>query len=312
MFESALAPEDVLDDADIDAAAVLLYDEQVTINGVEAISMTLDPLKGDLAPAVVDGRAPRGPDEIALGRNTLDAVGVPLGSTVTVGSRAGAAEPFRVVGAIAFPSVSSPTAVANGAALTAEGGDRLLLGDPSRGTDVGTPYIVVRWASGIDEEAALARLAGAGPPPLLPTPPPEIEGLRDVRGFPLVAAGALVVLGVIATIHALVLTVRRRRHELGVLSALGFTPSMRATVVTAQATTLACAALVVGIPLGLLVGRATWLVIAEEMGLAGDPVTPVPLLVAGAVGLVLVLNAVATVPGRSAYRLRAGEALRAE
>jgi ABC-type lipoprotein release transport system permease subunit len=118
---------------------------------------------------------------------------------------------------------------------------------------------------------------------------------------------------VIATIHALVVTVRRRHHELGVLSALGFTPSMRAGVVAAQATTLAGAALVVGVPLGLLLGRTMWVAIAGEMGLAGDPMTPpVLLLAAGAAGLVLVLNAVATVPGRSAYRLRAGEALRAE
>jgi putative ABC transport system permease protein len=122
----------------------------------------------------------------------------------------------------------------------------------------------------------------------------------------------LVILGVIATIHALVVTVGRRRHELGVLSALGFTPSMRAAVVAAQATTLACAALVIGIPLGLLLGRVTWVAIAEEMGLAGDPTTPLVLLAVGAAGLILVLNAVATVPGRSAYRLRAGEALRSE
>ena len=313
-FEPTLAPEDTLDDADIDAAAVLLHDEQVTINGVEAITMTFHPVKGDLGPTVVDGRAPLAPDEIALGRDTLDAVGVPLGATVTVGSRAGAEERFRVVGAIAFPTVGSPSAVAAGAALTAEGGERLLLGDPNRSDDVGTAYLAVRWAPGIDEEAALARWTEGGQAPVvLPTLPPEVEGLSDVRGFPLVAAAALVVLGVVATIHALIVTVRRRRHELGVLSALGFTPSMRAGVVAAQATTLAGAALLVGVPLGLLLGRATWAAIAANMGLAADPMTPpVLLFAAGAAGLVLLLNAIAAVPGRSAYRLRAGEALRTE
>jgi hypothetical protein len=313
-FAPALTPEDTLDDDDIDAAALLLYDEQVTINGVEAITMTLDPVKGDLAPAVVDGRSPRAPDEIALGRDTLDAVDVPLGATVTVGSRAGAEERFRVVGAIAFPTLGEPIGVATGAALTADGGDRLLLGDPERSDDVGTPYLVVRWAPDIDEEAALERWNEDGQVPVvLPTSPPEVDGLRDVRGFPLVAAGALVVLGVIATIHALIVTVRRRHHELGVLSALGFTPSMRAGVVAAQATTLAGAALLVGVPVGLVLGRATWVAIADRMGLADDPMMPPLLLLgAGAVSLVLLLNAVATVPGRSAYRLRAGEALRTE
>jgi putative ABC transport system permease protein len=147
---------------------------------------------------------------------------------------------------------------------------------------------------------------------MLPTAPPEVDGLGDVRGFPMLAAGALVLLGVLATAHALIVTVRRRRQELGVLSALGFTPSMRRTVIVAQATTVACVALAIGIPLGAFLGRTVWSTIAEAMGVAGDPVTPLALLAAGAAGLVLALNAIAAVPGQAAYRLRAGEALRAE
>jgi ABC-type lipoprotein release transport system permease subunit len=322
---TAETAEELVDDADIDAAAVLVHGAPVTVDGVVVDAMTLNTLKGDLGPAVIEGREPRTADEIALGRDTLEAVDVPIGASVTVGTPTRAAEELRVVGVIAYPTIiaAGPTSVALGAVLSGEGGDRLLVRDAS--LIPGVRYIVVRWAPGVDEEAALERLTDGGstvllptqPPEvagdvLLPTQPPEIEGLRDVRGFPLVAAGALVVLGVVATIHALLLSVRRRHHELGVLSALGFTPAMRATVIATQATTLACVALVIGVPLGLLVGRATWAAIAGEIGLADDPMTPIGLLAAGAAALVLVLNAFATVPAKSAYRLRAAQALRSE
>ena len=51
--------EALLADPDIEAAAIVLYDEQITINGVEAISMTLDPVKGGIAPTVIEGREPQ-------------------------------------------------------------------------------------------------------------------------------------------------------------------------------------------------------------------------------------------------------------
>ena len=63
--------EAILADADIEAASIVLYDEQLTINGVEAISMTIDPVKGRIGPTVIEGRAPSADDEIALARDTI-------------------------------------------------------------------------------------------------------------------------------------------------------------------------------------------------------------------------------------------------
>jgi hypothetical protein len=308
----------LLADPDIGAAAVLLYDEQVTINGVEAISMTLDPVKGEVTPTVVEGREPRADDEIALARDTLDDVGVPLGTTVTVGSRSQRSEDYRVVGVIAFPTIGEPTAVATGASFTARGGDRLLLGDPSGGDDIGTPYVVLRWAPGVDPDRALARRniaiseAGIDVSAAAPTAPPEVTGLQDVRQFPFVAGGGLVVLGVIATTHALIVTVRRRRLDLAVLSALGLAPSQRRGVIHGQVTTISLVGLVVGVPLGVVAGRVVWSTIAESMGLVTDASFPVVLLSVGAIGLVVVLNAIAALPARSARRLGVADALRSE
>jgi hypothetical protein len=318
--ESAVAAEPdraaLLADPDIAAAAVLLYDEQVRVDGVEAIAMTFDPVKGGIGPSVIEGREPRADDEIAVARDTLNEVGVELGTTVTVSSRSNVSAEYRIVGVIAFPTVSEPTALATGASLTATGGDRLQLG--SGGDDVGTKYVVLRWAPGTDEGRALARL-GIEPTGgafernvIAATAPPEVKGLLDVQHFPLLAGVALAVLGVIATSHALVVTVRRRRLELGILSALGFVPSQRRAVIVGQATTITTVALLAGVPLGAVVGRLVWSSIAGSMGVATDASFPLALLAAGAIALVVVLNTIAALPARSASRLRVVDALRSE
>jgi ABC-type lipoprotein release transport system permease subunit len=303
---------------DIEDATMAIYDEQITIDGVEAISMTFDPVKGGIGPAVIAGREPRADDEIALGRDTLRDAGVDLGATVTVGSRHQRSGEFRVVGVVAFPTIGEPTEVASGATLTGRGGDRLLLGDTAGGDDVGTPFVVVRWAPGVDPDKALDRrgvdessgitdVRATGP-----RLPPDVKGLQDVEQFPIVVGAGLVAVGLLATGHALLVTVRRRRLDLGVLSAMGFAPGQRGVAIHGQATTIALIALVVGVPLGLVAGRLLWFAISGAIGLATDASFPLALLAAGAVGLVVALNAIALVPAGSARRLGVADALRAE
>jgi hypothetical protein len=241
--------ERVLDDRDIGAAAVGRFDEQVTIDDREALAMTLDPVKGDLTPTVIEGREPRAADEVALGRDTLEELGLPVGSVVEIAGRSSTREQFRVVGVVLFPTIDFSFPLAAGAAFTLEGGDRLRLGDPSR-DDRGFERLLIRWAPGVDHEAAVRRLTDGTATIDPPEAPAEVNGLRDVKQFPAMAAGGLAVLGAIATSHALAVTVRRRRVELGVLSALGFAPSQRRMAIAVQATTIAAVALLVGIPVG--------------------------------------------------------------
>jgi ABC-type lipoprotein release transport system permease subunit len=107
--------------------------------------------------------------------------------------------------------------------------------------------------------------------------------------------------------------VRRRRRDLAVLKALGCTRSQVRGVVAWQATALAAAALVIGVPAGIIAGRWTWAVFANAAGVSPQATIalPVVLLAVPAVTL-LVANLIAAFPGRVAARLRPATVLRSE
>jgi ABC-type antimicrobial peptide transport system permease subunit len=172
--------------------------------------------------------------------------------------------------------------------------------------------MTVRWRDGVDANDAVEGIGLPMARTIAPIAPPEMNGLSDVRGVPLLAAAALVVLGVIATAHALVVTVRRRRRELGVLGAIGFAPGDRSAAISAQATTIALVALAVGVPLGVTVGRVVWSTRADGLGVAGDAAFPFALLAVGALGMVIVLNVIAVWPALRARRMLIATALRSE
>jgi ABC-type lipoprotein release transport system permease subunit len=117
----------------------------------------------------------------------------------------------------------------------------------------------------------------------------------------------------IATVaHALVTTVRRRRHDLAIMRSFGFTARQSRVAIAWQATLLAVAGVVIGVPLGLVVGRAIWRTLAREFPV--DYAPPIAILVVLIVipAAVLIVNAIAVLPGRAAARIRPAEALRVE
>ena len=128
-----------------------------------------------------------------------------------------------------------------------------------------------------------------------------MRDLSGVSGLPLILAFVLMLLacGIIA--HTLLTSVRRRRRDLAILKTVGFvTRQVRATVAW-QATALACAGLIVGVPLGLLAGRWAWILFASQEAIVPAPViSPLTLLAIPAV--LLLANAIAAIPARSAAR----------
>ena len=143
-------------------------------------------------------------------------------------------------------------------------------------------------------------------------PPPIIQAVKDVAVLPLALSAFLAVLAVGAVGHALSIAVRRRRHDLAVLRALGLTRWQSRLVVGTQATLLAIIGLAFGIPLGLALGRILWHAAANTMPLAyNTPWALLALLLIVPVALVAA-NLLATWPARRAARLRTGQILRTE
>ena len=126
-----------------------------------------------------------------------------------------------------------------------------------------------------------------------PAPMAEVQEIKDLELLPVALSAFLALLAVSAVGHALAIAVRRRRHDLAVLRALGMTRAQSRLVVTTQASLLAVIGLLFGVPLGIALGRAVWRTVAGFTPLAYHP--PVALA-----------RPARDRPGRPAGRERAG------
>jgi predicted lysophospholipase L1 biosynthesis ABC-type transport system permease subunit len=142
--------------------------------------------------------------------------------------------------------------------------------------------------------------------------PAEIVNTKNLDSAPAVLSavllgGALLALG--ATLSA---AVRRRRSELAVLKSLGMTRRQLSGMVSWQSTAVVIAGLVVGVPLGIALGRWLWTRFATGLDVVADPSVPWSTILLISVALVVVANVVAMVPGRLASRTAIGPSLQAD
>ena len=79
-----------------------------------------------------------------------------------------------------------------------------------------------------------------------------------------------------------------------------------------QVSTLAGLALLIGLPLGVAAGRWSWQLFAAGLGVPAHASLPVPLLLVMVPAVLIIANAVALWPGRSAARVSPARALRTE
>jgi hypothetical protein len=142
--------------------------------------------------------------------------------------------------------------------------------------------------------------------------PADVTSLRDVRAVPLAVAAIVAVFGVVALGHVLMLAVRRRRHELAVLRAIGWRPGEASSTIRWQAGTIALLAVIIGIPVGVVIGRMLWVAIAAPIHVLPDVAIPAAAIIAVVVALPLVALALASIPARRAARLRPAQVLRSE
>jgi hypothetical protein len=221
--------------------------------------------------------------------------------------------PLRVVGKGVFPSLSDAMGLGKGLAMTPEGLRRMIPG----GGGPPPNTILVRFRNGLDASRASSelrrRVAAGGAFAVLPAERPvDLVNFGRVQTLPLALGGLLGAFATATIAHLLVTSIRRRRHDLAILKTLGLEPGQVRSTVAWQATTLALVAVLVGVPLGMVVGRSAWILFAHQLGIVPEPVLPLVGLGLLALATLAVANLVAVVPGRAAARTQPALVLRSE
>jgi ABC-type lipoprotein release transport system permease subunit len=292
--------------------------------GVAVPAIGLDQLRETGFLTLLAGRVPARPGEIALGPRTLRTLGLRLGQRVEVGANGRTPFPMRVVGSAVLAGFSvgggSATDLGTGAVVPAS-----VLSQPNA-PFCGPPqtcynFFLLRYRPGTDLRAAGRRLqtvvTRAGCPRglcLVTTDqrPSDIQNYTGVRDTPLILGAVLALLGVGTLAHVLLSGVRRRRRDLAVLKALGLRRSQLLRLVAWQASALAAAPLLAGLPLGLLVGRWAWLVFANSAGVGSAADVPAALVLLTIPVTLILANLIAAGPGWTAARVRPALVLRSE
>jgi hypothetical protein len=279
-------------------------------------SFTYTPVGGKRLPVVLTaGQLPASPDQITLAPTTAKKLHAVVGSVIPLAG--GSASRLMTVSGVGFVPAGPHNDYDQGAWLTPAGFDQLFRGSHYAfkfhlaalslrpGTDLAAATKAINAAAaGVKGGAGLQ----FGPP----DPASPLGTLEDLRVLPTALAGFLALLAVGAVGYALTTAVRRRGRELAVLRALGLTSREARLVVVTQGTLLAVAGLAIGIPLGLVVGRLVWRIVADLTPLAYQPPLAPWALILIAPAALLAANLLAVWPGWRAARLRASQVLRTE
>ena len=317
------------------------------ING-QIIPSIFERANAPVLPPLLNGHAPQTNRQIVLGAATLKQLGTSVGDTVTLTYGSKASAPFyvpptvlHVVGTATMPAIGFPSSEGD---HTSMGTGALLPSDvipaafqkalknqsPDRTLD-GPEFVLVRMRDGLSRAAGRAdiqRIAHAGNKAFAHAPngdgagdtvlvksdllPAEIVNYRTMGATPALVAAGLAVGAVVALGLTLIASVRRRRRELALLKTLGFTGRQVSESVAVQATVVGIIGLLVGLPLGIALGRWLWVLFAREIYAVPEATVPGVALVLVGVAVLVLVNVVAVLPGRAAARTPAALALRAE
>jgi MacB-like periplasmic core domain/FtsX-like permease family len=261
------------------------------------------------------GRMPSGSGEIVLAPTTAKELHAHVGSTIPL--IGGMHQVSARVTGIGFVPEGPHNDYDSGAWMTGAGYARVFAG-----ADIAFKFrfYQIQLRPGVSTAAAAKRLNTLAAPLVggqnlglsPPSPPQALLEVRDVAVLPFALGAFLALLALGAVGHALATAVRRRRHELAVLRALGVTRIQSRLVVTTQASLLAVIGLLFGVPFGIVLGRVTWRLVAQETPLFyHPPIAAIALALVVPVAL-LVANLLAAWPGQRAARLHSAQILRAE
>jgi ABC-type lipoprotein release transport system permease subunit len=296
---------------------------EIDVNGRSVRTAAFSRARGSALLSAVDGQLPQGDRDIALGAATLRGIGAQAGDRVRVTVHdpvTGAARTsrFRVSGRAAFAPSFGTGGIGNGAALTVSG--LLHAQCPAGGSaclqkaQQGLVYsVLLHAAPGHAGTAALTRYVHQYDGFLVGQEKPiELINFGQAVSFPLLFGAALSLFGAATLVHLLLVSVRRRRTETGLLKVLGFVRRQIGAVVSWQATAVVLVGIVAGIPLGIAAGKAAWRLFATSFGVVPVSVVQAVPLIVLALAVLVAANLLAVLPALLAARSRPADLLRSE
>ena len=297
-----------------------------------------------VSPPVLSGHGLEAGNQVVMGAATLAVLHKKVGGTVFLSYGTPADAPIyipptrlTIVGTATFPAVGFVSLVADHTSMGTGAMFSEAIFPPAfqravetRDPNLNGPELVfVRLRSGVSPVAGradLKRIADAADKVLAADPhasgqnvtvlgvqrPAQIVNYHSIGSTPVILAVGLAGGAIAALALTLAASVRRRRRDLALLKTLGFTQRQLAAAVAWQATVAAITGVIVGIPLGIVIGRELWTLFAHNLNAVPDPSVPALPVTIVAVGALVFANLVAALPGRSAARTPTVLVLRAE
>ena len=286
--QSASALQEAFGERDDVVAATGFTAGSFLLEGRAVPGLAATTVKGELTPTLLRGRPPRSDDEVVVGRDTLESIAADLGDRVKVqvltasgAEREPTGDPasLRVVGVATFPPVNQigtdMPRLGIGALVTRDAFLRMsgdAVNDPEftavRLVDGSDPAAVVEGNPKGFQDAARSTTLW-----FTDTKPAELLLLDDAMPY---LSGALVVgftILLAVLVHALWTRVRANRHDLAVLRVVGCTRGQLDTVTAWQVTPFALGAVLLGIPLGVALGRFAFRLFAQALAVVDDAST---------------------------------------
>lgn len=316
-------------------------DPDVQLDGQTVPALTTQGVP-TVGPPILSGRGASG-RQLVLGSSTLALLHKHIGDMVSVSYGTPNTAPaylpptlWVIEGTATFPAIAGSSTFAEHTSL----GTGVLLSDSAlppqflaatRSPDPvldGPALVFVRMRPGVTASAgqgdmehvvAVADRQFASDPnaagatvALLPIQrPAEIVNYQSTGDTPELLASTLGAGAAVALAVALASTARRRRTDLAVLKTLGFTSRQLASTLIWQATAAVMCGVVIGIPLGIVLGRQLWDLFASNISVVPHPSVPSSVALV-ALGALLLAVVVAAIPGRMAATTPAAVVLREE
>jgi hypothetical protein len=266
-----------------------------------------------VAPPLLSGHGLQGQGQVVLGAMTLAQLHKNVGDVVTVTD--GGPRPFsaRIVGTATLPSMGVAatlhTEMGTGAVLPYQDIPGAVGNQPNN------ILVTLRPGANLAAQQKLLQTivpANVGGVVLPVQRPAEIADYQSMGTAPVILACALVLGALSSLLLTLMSSVRRRRRDLALLKTLGFTRRQLSATVAWQSTAAIAVGAVVGIPLGIALGRALWDLFAGQISVVPQPTVPALTVVLIVAGALVTANLVALLPGWVAARTPAAALLRAE